>query len=435
MRNKIEVQITDYSNFKRKLLNYSHNLKHFVLLDSNSFNKNNSKHTYYTYDFLCAMGSTNELLINDYSGFTKLKEFNKLHTDWRFGYFTYDLKNEVEALTSDNLDQLNFPTLHFFVPEIVLYAVNKVLNVLYFDDQYTEKDIYKLLEKIKNTELDSNKEDQEQSALNQRFSKEEYIIAVSKLKNHIQQGDIYEINFCHEFYSYNRIDPVSTFEKLNQISPTPFACYYKSDNKYLLSASPERFLKKVKNKIISQPIKGTIKRNSDRHKDTVLKEKLYNDPKERAENVMIVDLVRNDLSRTAKKGSVKVEELYGIYSFSQVHQMISTITSEVEKDMDIVDIIKNAYPMGSMTGAPKVRAMKLIEKYEKTKRGLYSGSVGFITPENDFDFNVVIRSILYNESKNYVSFTVGGAITSLCNPTDEYEESLLKAEAMLKVFS
>jgi len=169
--------------------------------------------------------------------------------------------------------------------------------------------------------------------------------------------------------------------------------------------------------------------------DIILKEKLLNDPKERAENVMIVDLVRNDLSRTAKKGSVKVEELYGVYSFQQVHQMISTIVSEVEEVTDIIDIIKNAFPMGSMTGAPKIRAMQLMEQYERTKRGLYSGAVGFMTPEKNFDFNVVIRSILYNKAKNYVSFTVGGAITSLSEPDKEYEECMVKAKAITDLFN
>ncbi len=435
MRNRIEFNIDDCKSFKRKLLVYSQNIKQFALLDSNYFNRNNTKHTYYTYDFLCAFGTKNRLKTTDYSGFKKLKEYIRLNPDWHFGFFTYDLKNETEDLTSNNPDNLVFPTLHFFTPEIVIYAINSLVTVLYFENQYTEKDIRNLMQTIELINVDYNETKKTPLQLNQRFSRKEYIETVSQLKQHIQRGDIYEINFCHEFYSHSAIDPIKTFNRLNQISPTPFACYYKTDDQYLISASPERFLKKNKNRIISQPIKGTIKRSPDQLKDTFLKEKLYTDPKERAENVMIVDLVRNDLSKTAKKGSVKVEELYGIYSFTQVHQMISTVVSEVEGHTNIIEIIKNAYPMGSMTGAPKIRAMKLIEKYEKTKRGLYSGSVGYITPENDFDFNVVIRSILYNESKKYVSFTVGGAITSLCNPEKEYDECLVKAEAMLQVFS
>ncbi|MEA3318161.1 MAG: anthranilate synthase component I family protein, partial [Bacteroidota bacterium] len=254
-------------------------------------------------------------------------------------------------------------------------------------------------------------------------------------KKHIKKGDIYEVNFCQEFYGKGELNPVKVYQRLNKISPTPFSCYGKFHSKYLISASPERFIKKEANKIISQPIKGTIKRGKNKQEDKELIKKLKNDKKERAENIMIVDLVRNDLSRTAKKGSVKVDELCGIYSFEQVHQMISTISCEIKSDENYVNIIKNAFPMGSMTGAPKIRAMKLIEKYEKTKRGLYSGAVGYISPERNFDFNVIIRSMLYNSESKYLSFIVGGAITSLSVPEKEYEECILKAEAMIKTLN
>ncbi len=155
----------------------------------------------------------------------------------------------------------------------------------------------------------------------------------------------------------------------------------------------------------------------------------------RSENIMIVDLVRNDLSRTAVKGSVKVEELCQVYSFRQVHQLVSTVVSEVEKTTSPVDILKETFPMGSMTGAPKISAMKIIEEEEETKRGLYSGAVGYFSPTGDFDFNVVIRSILYNKENKYVSFSVGGAITSKSTPEKEYEECLLKAKAMKHVLT
>jgi para-aminobenzoate synthetase component 1 len=434
MRKEIIISIENNDDFKRKLLVYGNGFKQFALLDSNNFNKNNSEHTYYEYDFLAGLGSIKEITGTGIDSFKNLHEFNKNTKDWLFGYFTYDLKNEIENLTSNNFDDLAFPSLHFFTPEVVIIAKDSKISFLYYENQFTEEEIRDIVQLIKSTDLSVIEKKNLSIELKQRFNKDEYIRTIKKLKNHIQQGNIYEINFCHEFYSNSSIDPINIYLKLNEISPSPFSSYYKLKDKYLMSASPERFLKKVKNKIISQPIKGTIKRGLDKKEDTYLKDKLYNDPKEKAENVMIVDLVRNDLSRTAKKGSVKVEELFGIYGFSQVFQMISTITSEVEDDANIIDIIKNAFPMGSMTGAPKVRVMQLIEEYEKTKRGLYSGSVGFITPENDFDFNVIIRSILYNQSRNYVSFTVGGAITSLADPEKEYEECMLKAEAMIKVF-
>lgn len=433
MRKEFVTKVNDIDSFKKKILIYSRKFKRFTLLDSNNFNLNKSEYTYFEYDFLAGLGSIKEITGTGIDSFKNLHELNQNSKDWLFGYLTYDLKNEIENLDSNNIDKLAFPALHFFSPEIVITSKNSKISFLYYDDQYTEKEISNIIEMIKSADLSSISKKNSSVELKQRFNKEEYIATIKELKNHIQKGNIYEINFCQEFYSSSTIDPINTYSKLNEISPTPFSCFYKLDDKYLMSASPERFLKKIKNKVISQPIKGTIKRGGNKTEDSYLKEKLFNDPKERAENVMIVDLVRNDLSRTAKKNSVKVEELFGIYGFSQVFQMISTITSEITKDTNLIDIIKNAFPMGSMTGAPKFRAMQLIEEYEKTKRGLYSGSVGYITPDNDFDFNVIIRSILYNQTRNYVSFTVGGAITSLADPEEEYKECMLKAEAMMKV--
>ena len=267
-----------------------------------------------------------------------------------------------------------------------------------------------------------------------RISKEKYIEKVNSLLAHIHRGDIYEANFCMEFYAENTsINPLEKFEKLNAISQTPFAVYFKNNQHHLLSATPERYLRKEGDELISQPIKGTAKRFLDTIEDDISKNNLASDPKERAENIMITDLVRNDLSRTAEKGSVKVTELCGIYSFKQVHQMISTITSKLDVKYSNIDVLRFTFPMGSMTGAPKISAMKIIEELEETKRGLYSGAIGYFTPEGNFDFNVVIRSILYNQEKKYVSFSVGSAVTSLSNPEKEYEECLLKAKAMHEV--
>jgi len=245
---------------------------------------------------------------------------------------------------------------------------------------------------------------------------------------------LYEANFCIEFYGENaNIDPLEKFRKLNDISQPPFAVFFKNNKHFLLCASPERYLKKEGNLIVSQPIKGTAKRFPDPIEDEKSKTELASDPKERAENIMITDLVRNDLSHTAQKGSVQVAELCGIYSFMQVHQMISTVTSKLDPQYGVIDVLKTSFPMGSMTGAPKISAMKIIDLLEESKRGLYSGALGYFTPDGDFDFNVVIRSILYNQEKQYVSFSVGSAITSLSVPEKEYEECLLKAKAMREV--
>ena len=268
------------------------------------------------------------------------------------------------------------------------------------------------------------------------MSKEQYLKCVYEIKKHIQRGDIYEMNYCVEFFAENtEIAPIQVYTNLNSISQTPFSCFYRNDTQYLMCASPERFIKKEGTKIISQPIKGTRKRGETAHEDQKLKQDLLEDAKERSENVMIVDLVRNDLSRSAKRGTVRVEELFGVYSFKQVHQLISTVSAELKEEIHFVDAIKNAFPMGSMTGAPKVRAMQLIEEFENTKRGLYSGAVGYISPSGDFDFNVVIRSILYSEQSKSVSFMVGSAITANSDAEKENEECLLKAEAMFQVLN
>ena len=271
-------------------------------------------------------------------------------------------------------------------------------------------------------------------SIEERISKKDYVTKVNDILSHIHRGDIYEVNFCMEFFAEKaEINPLEKFLKLNEISQPPFAVFFKNNKHFILSASPERYLRKEGDLIISQPIKGTAKRFLDVEQDEISKNALLADPKERSENIMITDLVRNDLSRTAQKGSVQVTELCKIYSFLQVHQMISTITARLAEPYTAVDVIKSTFPMGSMTGAPKISAMNIVDRLEETKRGVYSGAVGYFTPNGDFDFNVVIRSILYNEEKKYLSFSVGSAITANSIPEKEYEECLLKAKAMYAV--
>ena len=270
-----------------------------------------------------------------------------------------------------------------------------------------------------------------------RFTRDAYIETVHKLQQHILRGDCYEINFCQEFYNENAvIDPLQVYRSLSRESPNPFSCYYKLDDKYLLCASPERYLRKSGNKVTSQPIKGTTRRNGNNAGvDISNREALLHSAKERSENIMIVDLVRNDLAKVCIEGSVKVDELMGIYAFPQVYQMISTISGEADEKTPVTELLKATFPMGSMTGAPKKRVMQLIEQYEKTKRGLFSGAVGYFSPQKDMDFNVVIRSLLYNASNRYLSFQTGSAITFYSRPEDEYEECLLKAGAIKKVLN
>ena len=385
---------------------------------------------YYQYEFLLGVGA-HKICSSNNDSFDKLKAFYNSYKDWMFGYFSYDLKNEIDKLTSENIDNLNFPNLFFFIPKIVFTMKEGVLYVDTFSDK-KETDI--IIKEIENQVGDeaffSNLK------MHKRETKQEYLKKIKEIKAHIRRGDIYEMNYCQEFFSENvELNVEALFYSINKKTKAPFSCFLHLDDKYLLCFSPERFLRKKNQQILSQPIKGTRKRSDNQELDSILKNELLLSEKDKSENVMITDLVRNDLSKYASKASVKIEELFGVYSFAQVHQMISTISAELESDCNFVDAIKGAFPMGSMTGAPKRKAMELIEKFEATKRGLFSGSVGYITPNADFDFNVVIRSILYNASKKYFSVTAGGAITNRSALEEEYEECLIKVKAILEIAS
>jgi para-aminobenzoate synthetase component 1 len=332
---------------------------------------------------------------------------NDISNSSGFFFCSYDHKNRIENLVSEKGSPLKFDNMIFFEEEEkISFPLNEISST-----KKTEKII-----------------------LAEKTTKAEYISTVNKLKQHIQQGDIYEINYCITFEAENvKIDPFEIFTKLNCISNAPYSALVKLDDKYIISASPELFLSKRDNKLFTKPIKGTAKRGATDAEDESLKKELFHSVKERTENVMIVDVSRNDLSRIAKKGSVKVDKLYDIETYKQVHQMISTVSCELKENISFNDIIKATFPMASMTGAPKIRAMKLIDDLETYSRGPYSGCMGYINKNGDFDLSVLIRSIFYNEKESYLSFSVGSAITALCDAEKEYEECLLKAAAMKKV--
>ena len=415
---------------KEKALLWAQQFEEVTWLDSNKYEQ---KHGFY--EAILAVEAFTAIKTDYHDAFNKLEEYQSKTKDWLFGYLTYDLKNDTERLSSKNFDGLQFPDLYFFQPKKVFLFSENTVEIQYLNcvDDELESDWTDILA-TQTSEAHLHKEDNSPVKISLRTSKDSYFEKVNLLLAHIHRGDLYEANFCQEFYSENaQIDPVKSYLHLNEISKPPFATFLKLQNLYLLSASPERYIQKQGNTIISQPIKGTAKRLDDKVADKKMVEMLRNDPKERSENIMITDLVRNDLSRIAEKGSVKVDELCQVYSFEQVHQLISTISCQVANGVSNVSILKNTFPMGSMTGAPKVSAMEIIEKLEDSKRGLYSGAVGYFAPNGDFDFNVIIRSILYNAEAKYVSFSVGGAITARSIVENEYEECLLKAKAMREV--
>jgi para-aminobenzoate synthetase component 1 len=426
-RTSQKITIENIDKFKSQLLIWAQQFDIAIWLDSNNYKQKHS-----SFEAVLAVDAFSEIASSYQNAFNKLKEYQSNINDYIFGYLSYDLKNDIEAISSHNFDNLHFPELYFFQPKKLFFIKENTVEIKYISAFKNEID-----SDLKEINAATNKQQPKyikQVKIKLRIHKDAYFEKLNSILNHIHRGDIYEANFCQEFYSENsNINPIEVYENLNEISKPPFATFLKIKDKYLLSASPERYLKKVGSTVISQPIKGTEKRAETVEEDLKLIASLEKNPKERAENIMIVDLVRNDLSRSAIKGSVKVDELCKVYTFEQVHQLISTVSCQVSEKINPVDIIKDTFPMGSMTGAPKISAMKIMEELEETKRGIYSGAVGYFTPKNDFDFNVIIRSILYNKTNKYVSYSVGGAITAQSIPEKEYEECLLKAKAMKQV--
>ncbi len=426
-RTFVSFPITDYTVFKQQMLNWATRFNICCLLDNHKYSS-----VHHSYECILAAGSRHHIESSAPDAFSALKIFYNLHKDWMFGHFSYDLKNESSVFTSRHPDNINFPDLFFFVPEIIVMI--KEGEVRINDPEGNAEEILREIlaaDVIQNTFVNNPVE------FRQRFSEAEYIQTIQSLQQHILRGDCYEINFCQEFYANPvRLDTKTAFNLLGNESPNPFSAFYKLNDKYLLCASPERYLKKTGQKLVSQPIKGTWKRNFESveadNRNRVL---LQENKKERSENVMVVDLVRNDLSTICDEGTVRVEELYGVYTFPQVHQMISTISGILPVNKDWIDAVKATFPMGSMTGAPKRKVMELIEQYERTRRGIFSGALGYVNPEGDMDFNVVIRSIIYNETNEYLSYQVGSGITFYSDPKSEYEECLLKASAIKKVLS
>lgn len=407
-----------------KALHWANHFRVVCLLDSNNY----PDEKYRSKNWVLAIDALEEICCGK-NAFNELKKFQTKTNSTIFGFFSYDLKNQIENLSSKNPDGINFPELYFFKPRYILEITGSKLTV---NRNYPET--YELIERIQKI-TNHKKQTPHKLSIKCRTVKEEYVQHVNSIQKQIEEGDYYELNYCVEFFAEHAdIKPVDIVLELNEKSKAPFSCFFKLGHKFLLCASPERFLKKDGTKLIAQPIKGTIRKGKSKAESEKLKAQLQNDLKERAENVMIVDLMRNDLARSSKPGSVKVEELFGVYEFNTLNQMISTITSNVNTN-NVSEIIRNAFPMGSMTGAPKIEVMKNIEHYENFKRGLFSGSVGYISTENDFDFNVVIRSILYNSDKKYISVPAGGAITYDSVPEKEWEEILLKAKGMMEVLN
>jgi para-aminobenzoate synthetase component I len=381
---------------------------------------------------LVAMGSHRTLACENVGiALHMLSTFIEKNTgSYIFLALSYDVKNEIEALVSENEDKVKFPAIIAFVPSCVWEIEQKKATVV-FGESNSE------FEKQLHDFLAPTKDKLPTLAFAPKISKETYVDKIKTLQQNLQLGDIYEINFCQVFETKSPKkgwNSAAVFQQLMTRTKAPFSAYFAFDELEVFCASPERFLERKGDILRSQPIKGTAKRSKDKVEDELLKVALSASEKERAENIMIVDLVRNDFSRIAAKDSVKVTELCGLYSFETVHQMISTVECTIKENTSFVDILKATFPMGSMTGAPKISAMKIAEQQENFKRGLYSGSIGYIKPNGDFDLNVVIRTLIHDTKKNQLSCAVGGAITILSKAEEEYTECSTKVEKILSLF-
>ena len=406
------------------MLNWANQFNICCLLDNHQYNL-----SHHRYECILAAGCLRSVKSEAGNAFNQLQQFIDDEHDWIFGHLSYDLKNEIEPLSSQGFDGIKFPDLFFFVPEVIVQLDESALSIGSYESNQQE-----IFQQI--LQCDGNhKQLSGRIEIQSRITKAQYLEAIRQLKARILRGDCYEINFCQEFYAENaRIDPVSTYHSLGAASPNPYSAFYKLGEKFLLCASPERYLKKTGSHILSQPIKGTWERNTKSDEaDEHNRDLLLSSTKDKSENVMVVDLVRNDLSKVCQEGSVAVDELFGVYRFPQLYQMISTVSGTLNPAKSFTDIVRATFPMGSMTGAPKKKVMELIEQYEVTRRGIFSGTVGYISPDKDFDFNVVIRSIMYNSYSHYLSFMAGSGITFYSDPQTEYDECLLKAMAIKKV--
>ncbi len=403
--------------FKIKMLNWANQFNIFCFLDNNNYNFEQP-----AFECMLAVGANASIELSNDNLFDNLKSFAQNNPGWLFGHINYP---------SSQKNETGFPAAYFFQPEIMVSVSKNQVRISSNKKQSTQE----IFQEIELQSADISQKNSAQIICKPDHTQEEYLEKLKTILAHIQRGDCYEINFCRHFFSNEvEVNPTYLYQQLKTFSPNPFAAFYKLSDKYCICSSPERFLKKTRDAVISQPIKGTSRRDlTNIDKDEELKSKLKNSPKERSENVMIVDLVRNDLSKISTEGSVTVKELFEIYSFPQVHQMISTIAGNVDKSMHWTEIVDACFPMGSMTGAPKKKVMELIEKYETVPRGLFSGTIGYITPDGDFDFNVIIRSLFYNQTKKQLSYFAGGGITINSNPLQEFEETNVKISAIERV--
>lgn len=397
-----------------------------LLLDTNGWND-----AYGKYELLAGWGNLGSVQITagDQDWKPAIRSFTRRAETFHLFRCNYEFRHSIESGGSRHKDERALHGLYVWRPAVVVRVEDGTLTIMVQGGKKGPSTVFNDL--LRTAETGGH----ESCTLAPCQYREDYIDAVQQMLQHIHRGDIYEANYCTEFAGTAAIDPLQVYRKLCKAIQPPMSALGRWNDDLLISASPERYLAKRGNRIISQPIKGTAARYADPDQDKASAVALEASQKERSENVMIVDLVRNDLSRTAQKGSVQVPRLLESVPFSQVHHLVSTVTSALREDKDLWDVLETTFPMGSMTGAPKISAMQIIDALEQQSRKLYSGTVGYLDVDGDWDSSVIIRSALYNQSTQRVSVSVGSAITAASDPAAEYDECLLKAGALQRALS
>ena len=352
-------------------------------------------------------------------------------TGGMLGYFGYDMGFTLEKISQHSADDLQLPDCILPFYDWVLYWDHKTKEsfILWIDTPKEKKrKIKELLKGCKRFEENNNTSPDNPSFLQSNFQKDEYLNAIVKAKDYIRKGDIFQVNLSQRFSCPYTSLPFDLFEKLAFINPAPFSAFLNFSDVSVISSSPERFLNLKGDKIHTRPIKGTRKRGGNKEEDKLLAKELLNSPKDRAELIMIVDLERNDLGKFCYYGTVRVKELVTLETNPTVFHTVSTVGGKVVDGMTPVECVKYCFPGGSITGAPKVRSMEIIEELEPTRRNIYTGAIGYISWNRRMDLNIAIRTIIIKDNTAY--FQVGGGIVADSNPELEYEETLHKGKAL-----
>ncbi len=382
---------------------------------------------------IIALFKKNDFVVDDLNLLKKyLKKTSKDYENSYFGYVSYEYKNNLEKYKKTKNSPLNFNKIHLANFSLILEFnhENQTLRVFYDDEKKLE-----IILNFKN--ISKKKSEIQVESLNSNFTSKEYLNAIEKIKNHIENGDFYQTNLTRKFYGKFNISKqyefFEIFKNLIDSNPVNYSAFLKFGEKYIISASPELFLEVKENQAISRPIKGTSPRSKDKIKDEINKKYLQNSLKEKSENLMIVDLVRNDLSKICEINSVKVDKIFNIDSYKNLHHLSSEVSGKILENKDAVDVFNALFPAGSMTGAPKIKAVEIAANLEKFNRGVYSGAIGFFKSFDEAIFNVVIRTLICE--KNHFEFQVGGAITFDSDSKKELEEIFVKAKSILKILN